>query len=104
MAAGVVNFSIPAQKHAFQRHPHDFHLCLPYLSQAITSPTYVGQSPHHKLDGFEVVFEVPRGNINVLIAITLQPNNKGVYHVKSVYPIDNNKISARHRKKFLTKC
>lgn len=103
LAPGVVHFTIPAQKHAFKRHPQDFHVCFPYLSQAINHPTYVGQAPQYQNAGFEVVLTVPAQGINVLVAITLLPSDKGVYHVDSVYLIDKNKVSRRLRMGYLVR-
>jgi hypothetical protein len=95
---GDVHFTIPAQKHAFKRHPKDFHTCFPYLSQAVFRPTYLGQSPHHIGQGIEVVLEVPGDGMNVLVAITVTSSDGGVYYVKSTYLIDNIKIYSRLRK------
>ena len=100
---GDVHFTIPAQKHAFKRHPEDFHTCLPYLSQVICAPTYVGQAPQHAGKGMEAVLQVPSDGINVLVAITLASSNNGGYYVKSTYLVDNNKIYNRLRRGFLIK-
>jgi hypothetical protein len=100
---GTVHFTIPAQRHSFRRHPKDFHICLPYLSQAVNNPTYVGQSPGHRNSGFELVLEVPGGRTNILVALVLNPDARGVYRVTSIYRIDNNTIFRRLRKGYLTR-
>jgi hypothetical protein len=100
MADGLVHFTIPAQKHAWKRHPDTFFQCLPYVGQAIAGPTYAGQSPHQP-QGFEVVLEVAAENTHVLVAIGLRPSNSGIYHVRSTYLIDYNTVERRCRKGFL---
>lgn len=97
---GAVHFSIPAQNHAYREHGRDFLACMPFLSQAIASPTYIGQSPRHRNQGFEIIYTAPtnetaEGVMNVLIAVKIRLDNRGRYQLKSVYPIDDLKILNR---------
>ncbi|MEX2375767.1 MAG: hypothetical protein WD942_09325 [Dehalococcoidia bacterium] len=100
MPEGNVRFTIPAQKHALKHHPHTFLGCLPYAAQAVTAPSYIGQSPHH-MDGFEHVLKVAVDRVWVLVAIGLRPTNAGLYLVHSIYQIDANAVGRRVRKGFL---
>lgn len=97
-----VRFTIAAQKHAVSSHPHEFDLCQPYLAEIIASPTYVGQAPDHKNKGFELVLSAQSGGLLILLAVHIKPVD-GAYIVKSVYPINQNKLERRLRKGFLIK-
>jgi len=103
IAEGSVHFSIPAQNHAYRNHGDDFMRCMPYLSQAIADPHYIGQAPHYKNKGFEVIFSPPAEEFHMLIAVQLRCDNRGRYQLSSVYPVDTNKINGRIRKGFLKK-
>lgn len=72
--------------------------CVPYLSQAVTDPTHVGQSPKHAGQGFELVREVNQAGLIVLLAVLIKPTGQGIYMVKSTYPIDRDKLANRLRK------
>lgn len=100
LSAGVVHCTAGAQKHAYDRHGPAFLRCHAYLAQVVSSPTYVGQGPHQR-GGFELILEVPMDGLSILMALTLRPSNAGIYYVKSVYPVDFNKIDRRLRKGFL---
>lgn len=77
--------------------------CLPFVSQAVVSPSYVGQSPKHATEGFELIREVTQSELIILVALLIRPSRQGVYLVKSVYPIDQNKLPNRLRKGHLIK-
>ncbi|MDR7028895.1 hypothetical protein [Rhizobium rosettiformans] len=100
---GLVSFSIPAQKHAFKSHPDTFMSCLPFVSQAVVDPSHVGQSPKHAAEGFELIREARQSELIILVAVLIRPSRQGVYLVKSVYPIDQNKLANRLRKGHLIK-
>lgn len=103
LADGEVYFSIPAQRHAFDSHPDTYLSTAPFISAAVELPTHVGQAPQHKRSGFELIKEVPHEQLIMLMAVHLTPTNQGVYYVKSVYPIDHNKLSRRLRKGWVIK-
>lgn len=98
---GEVIFSISAQKHAISRHPEEYALCLPHLTNAIISPTHIGQAPDHKNVGIELIYEHVEEKVIILVAVHLEANEDGSYIVKSTYPIDRNKLERRVRKKFI---
>src|SRR5690606_2410519 len=97
-APGQVAFSIPAQKHAFERHPDTYMSCSLYLAQTVVEPTHVGQSPKHADQGFELVREIDDAGLIILIAVLIKPTKRGIYMVKSTYPIDIGKLENRIRK------
>lgn len=97
---GAVHFSIPAQNHAYKRHGRDFLACLPYLSQTIATPNYVGQAPHYENE-FEVIYETPDNGLIILVAVQIRLDNRGRYQLRSVYPIDADKVERRLRKGFI---
>lgn len=98
LAEGSVTFTIPAQQHALKSHPDTFMSCVPYLSQTIIDPTHVGQSPKHAGSGFELVREVKEDELIILVAVLIKPTGRGIYMVKSTYPIDKYKLENRLRK------
>lgn len=98
LGEGEVHFRIPAQKHAFNRHPDTFMSCVPFLSETVVTPTHVGQSPRHANDGFELVREIKHAGLIVLVSVFIKPSNNGIYGVTSTYPIDRSKLEARLRK------
>ncbi len=95
VSEGSVHFGIPGQKHAQRRHPHDFDICFPHLSDTVCAPTHVGQSPHHTDDGFELVREIRDGQLIILVAALLKPTKHGVHLVTSTYRIDSRKLERR---------
>lgn len=100
LPAGDVHFSVRAQRHAYQRHPNDFLVCLKHIQQIVTTPEFVGRGPN-QADGFELVSEIQQGKAIVLVAIKLQPDASGQYGVASTYSIDRDKFQRRIRKGFL---
>jgi hypothetical protein len=98
LAEGNVTFTIPAQQHALKSHPDSFMSCVPYLSQTVVDPTHVGQSPKHAGKGFELVREVNEAGLIILVAVLIKPTGRGIYMVKSTYPIDSDKLENRLRK------
>lgn len=72
--------------------------CAPYLAQTVVDPTHVGQSPKHADGGFELVREVNEAGLIILVAVLIKPTGKGIYLVKSTYPIDSEKLANRIHK------
>lgn len=101
MPEGVVHFTSAAQQHAYDRHGEEFLRCHAYVAQTVSNPTYIGYRARAQPDGFEMILSVPAGGMNILTALTLRPCNYGIYRIKSVYPVDNAKISSRLRNGFL---
>lgn len=98
---GLVHFTIPAQRHAAERHPEEYPLCFPHLLDTVQKPTHVGQAPKHAEAGFELVRQVSAGSLIVLVAVLIKPTKSGIHLVKSVYPIDAGKLENRVRRGYL---
>jgi hypothetical protein len=92
---GEVMFYAHAQKHTFTDRP-ERHICIPHLEQAIASPTHVGQQPGYEGDSFDLVCVLPDGLI-VLVAISMKIK-KGLYPIKSAYPLNTGALHRRIRK------
>jgi len=96
LEAGEVVFSIPAQRHAMRRHPDDFARCLPHVGGVVTGPLYVGDD--FKNPGkIELVSRLPVLGGGLLVAVTLERDQAGRYHVASLYPVSQSKIDNRRQ-------
>jgi len=93
---GEVVFSIPAQKHAMRRHPDDFARCLPHVGGVVTGPLYVGDDFRNP-GKIELVSRLPVLGGGLLVAVALERDDAGRYHVASVYPVSQSKIDTRRR-------
>lgn len=95
--AGSVVFSAAAQKHAQSRHPDDFATCFPHVAAIVAAPLYVGDD--FKNEGkIELVGRVLQGKLAILVAVVIEPDAKGRYHVASAYPVSEEKIANRRAK------
>lgn len=95
---GIVVFSAAAQKHVYKRHPKDFQDFLAYAGSVVSSPGYIGQAPKHA-DKIELVKRLPasEGAAGLLVALVLEPDASGRYHVASFYSVSEAKISNRRQ-------
>ncbi|MDQ8730546.1 hypothetical protein [Bradyrhizobium sp. LHD-71] len=90
---GEVMFYAHAQKHTFEKVPERHGICWQHIKRVIASPTHVGQQDGYQADSIDLVCEIPGGPI-VLVAISLRIK-KGIYPIKSVYPLKPNSLSRR---------
>ena len=92
---GQVRLSRTAHRHIAEDHPDDYAYCLSALAEAVKTPTFVGQSPHHA-NNFEIIRRVPRADRKaVLVAVGLERDERGAYSVKSCYLVEPEKVDAR---------
>ncbi len=99
---GEVKFSAPAQQHAHLRHPQDAPLIIPYLSQVISDPMYMGDD--FKNPGkIELVRLIPGvSGRSALVAITVEKNGRDDhYHVCSSYLITQAEVDKKRNKGIL---
>lgn len=98
LEAGIVVFSAAAQKHVYKRHQQDFQDFLAYAGMVVSSPGYIGQAPKHA-DKIELVKRLPpsKGAAGLLVALVLEPDASGRYHVASFYTVSEAKISNRRQ-------
>ena len=101
MDAGPVKFSVPAQRHAFARHPDDFPIIIPHLSQILTSPLYLGDD--FKNPGkIELVGRIWGVGGAALVSLTVAKNVRdGCYHVASTYLITQAELDKKLQKQVL---
>jgi hypothetical protein len=95
LKAGTVVFYAHAQKHAFKKKPDRYDICWKHITTAVSNPTHVGQQPGYEQKGFDLVCQIPSGPI-VLVAIRLKPK-KGIYAMKSAYPLPPHSLARRIR-------
>ncbi len=99
---GEVLLSVNAQKHARKRHPDEYDGCLPHLKKAIAAPNFIGDD-HRNPDKIELLARaaaLPGGDV-VLVAVNLERDSKGRYHIASFYPITEKNLQTRLEKGFL---
>lgn len=94
--AGEVVFTVPAQRHAMKRHPDDFPRCLPHVGGVVTGPLYIGDDFRNP-GKIELVSRLPALGGGLLVAVTLERDEAGRYHVASIYPVSQSKIDNRRR-------
>lgn len=103
LEVGRVVFSAAAQIHASRRHPNEFPMCLPYAGDIVTAPLYLGDDARNP-GKIECISRVPALRSGVLVALSLEPDEHGCYHVTSIYPIGYGKIEARRASGYLKTC
>lgn len=98
--AGSVIVSAAAQRHAASRHPDEYGLCVPLLAGVIANPLYVGDD--FKNEGkIEIIGGVLAPDSLLLIAVCIETDADGRYHVASFYPISRKKAQNRRDKGYL---
>lgn len=97
---GPVILSRGAQKHALSSHPVEYPLCLPHVAAVIANPLYLGDD--FKNGGkIEIIGRVAAIGSFMLVAVTIERDETGCYHVCSFYPITEKKIQPRRERGFL---
>ena len=95
LEAGEARLSATAHKHMAEDHASDYVACIAALPSAIVGPTFVGQAPEHTRN-FEIIRRVPRPDRkSVLVAVCMEPDDRGAYRVVSCYLIDSADVDAR---------
>jgi hypothetical protein len=99
-AFGEVIFTRAAQVHAASRHPDEYPSCLPHVGAVIRYPLYIGDDlkNHGKI---ELIARIPQIRGGLLVAINMERQSTGAYHVCSMYRVDEAKIQKRRDKGFL---
>ncbi|MDP2359049.1 MAG: PBECR2 nuclease fold domain-containing protein [Beijerinckiaceae bacterium] len=96
---GPVVLTAGAQKHAASRHPEDYAECMPHLAGIIASPLYIGDDLNNL--GIELIGRIRALDSAVLVAVTIDKDERGRYRVCSFYPISEAKIENRRARRFL---
>jgi hypothetical protein len=97
---GQVVLTGGAQIHAMREHPIEYPICLPHLASVIIEPVYVGDDFDNP-GKIEIIGFVPQISGHVLIAVGIERNKDGNFHVRSFYPVSRQKIQNRREKGFL---
>lgn len=101
LEAGMARLSATAHRHMAEDHADDYAACISVLADAVVSPSFVGQAPEHTRN-FEIIRRVPRPDRkSVLVAVSLEPDERGDYRVVSCYLIDEADVNARRMAKRL---
>lgn len=95
---GAAYMSAQAHRHAAEKHPDDYAICVRHLSETIRNPGYVGQAPHHS-ENFELIRRVPGlQDAAMLVAVGIVRDNLGRYRVRSMYLIDQGEFDRKREK------
>ena len=96
---GNVVLSGGAQVHAQRNHSNDYDRCLPFVKKIVADPLYLGDDFKLRNSGkIEFVGRSVANKENVLVAISLEIDPRGNYHVHSFYPISEAKVQNRREK------
>lgn len=98
--AALLRFTRGAQKHAHDRHPNEFELCLANIEWLVRNPLYAGED--FKNPGkFEIVSRVRSpddGQVFILMAITIEIQDDDCYHIASCYRLSEETVNNRREK------
>jgi hypothetical protein len=97
---GAVIFSAAAQIHAAREHPREYPVCFPHVAGIIAAPLYIGDDDRNP-GNIEMIGRVQAAASLVLVAVNIELDEAGHYHVCSFYPISNTKAENRKAKGFL---
>lgn len=100
---GVVVFSVAAQLHASRKHGDEYARCLPFVGGIIADPLYVGDDDNNP-GKIELIGRAVSLGTSILVAVSIDPDDQGRYHVTSLYPVSHKKVEGRRRKGFLSIC
>jgi hypothetical protein len=100
--AGDVVLTAGVQKHVLRNHPEDFARCLPYVAAVVMNPLYVGDD-FKNAGCIEVISRIPAIGSGLLVAVSIEYNDKGQYEIRSFYPVSDGKIQNRLTKGYLTR-
>lgn len=98
--AGPVVLTANAQRHAARRHPADYARCLPHVAAVILNPLYIGDD-FENFGSIELIGRIVALGSGLLVAVSVTPDARGRYEVRSFYPVSEQKIAGRLDKGFL---
>lgn len=97
---GEIIFTRAAQGHAAKRHPAEYPRCVPHLATIVLTPLYVGDDFRNG-GKIEMIGRVVALNGYLLVAVTIDRDPDGRYHVCSVYPVKESQVENRKRRGYL---
>lgn len=98
--AAPLRFTRAAQKHAHDRHPNEFDLCLDNIERLVRNPLYAGEDFKNR-DKFEIVSKVRASDdaqVFILVAITIEIQSDDCYHIASCYRLSEDTVNNRREK------
>jgi len=99
--AGNARLSRTAHRHIAEDHPADYAVCMAHMAAVIAAPTYIGQAPRHG-SYFEMIKRVSVGKeAAVLVAIGLEPDERGAYRIVSSYLLGAEEIERKRAAGYL---
>jgi hypothetical protein len=97
LEAGAARLSRTAHQHMAIDHPADYPVCIAEIAAAIAIPTFIGQAPEHGRN-FEMIRRIGRADGSVvLVAIGLEPDERGDYRVRTCYLLEAYKVEERRQ-------
>jgi hypothetical protein len=94
---GLVRLSRTAHRHMAVDHPADYPVCIAEIAHALAAPSFIGQAPGHGRN-FEMIRRIGRTDGSViLVAIGLEPDDRGDYSVRTCYLLEAFKVDERRR-------
>ena len=93
---GNAVLTVGAQKHVYNRHPGDFAAHLAHVGLVIKDPSYMGDDFRNR-GKIELIRRMP-GPAGPLVAIVIEPDDDGRYHVASFYTVTQSRIDQRRQK------
>ncbi len=94
---GYARLSRTAHRHMATDHAADYPVCIAEIAATIAAPTFIGQAPEHGRN-FEMVRRIGRADGSaVLVAIGLEPDDRGDYRVRTCYLLEAGKVEDRRR-------
>jgi hypothetical protein len=94
---GIARLSQTAHKHMAEDHPADYPICIAEIALTIATPTFIGQAPEHGRN-FEMIRRIWHADGSVvLVAIGLEPDERGAYKVRTCYLLEAHKLEQRRR-------
>ena len=97
---GLAVFSRAAQTHAARRHVADYPIIAPHIAAIVLNPLYVGDDLRN-VGKIELIGTAPGLEIYALVAVSVEMDPLGRYHVASLYPVSRDKIEKRRQRGFL---
>lgn len=93
---GHVVLTVGAQKHVLRRHPEDYAAHLAHVGMVVKDPSYLGDDLKNT-GKIELIRRVP-GPAGLLVALLIEPDEDGRYHVVSFYTLTQSRIDQRRQK------
>lgn len=104
LEAGDVHLSARAHEHIARDHSADYATVMLHLRATIAEPTFVEQAPKRRENAnVALVRRVPLtgGRGYVLLAVGLEPDERGRYRVRTGYLIREDVVTARRAKGYM---